>query len=84
MSRTGLEKFLFRFDKEPARQALFKAGDPGAFDGFDLDDAERAVLSARDVATLFEWGVHVLLIRNFAGTLGIKYVAEYAKRGIAP
>jgi hypothetical protein len=82
MSRKALERFLYRFDKEPDRQAQFKDGSPAAFHGYDLDDAERQVLQARDVATLYEWGLHPLLIRNFCGTLGLKYVAEYAKRGI--
>lgn len=82
MSRAGLERFLFRFDKEPARQEAFNAGDGAAFAGFDLEETERRVLAERDVATLYEWGVHPLLIRNFAGTLGIKYVAEYRKRGL--
>ena len=82
MSRSGLERFLFRFDKEPARQEALKASDPACFDGFELDETERGVLLARDVATLYEWGLHPLLIRNFAGTLGVKYVQEYRKRGL--
>lgn len=82
MSRTGLESFLFRFDKDPARQEALKAGSADSFAGFELDENERRVLLERDVATLYEWGVHPLLIRNFAGTLGIKYVAEYRKRGL--
>jgi hypothetical protein len=82
MSRSGLEGFLFRFDKELARQEALKAGDPACFEGFELDATERGVLLARDVATLYEWGLHPLLIRNFAGTLGVKYVQEYRKRGL--
>lgn len=82
MSRSGLEGFLFRFDKEPARQEALKANDPACFDGFELDETERGVLLSRDVATLYEWGLHPLLIRNFAGTLGVKYVQEYRKRGL--
>jgi hypothetical protein len=84
VSRSGLESFLFRFDKEPARQEAFKAGSPASLDGFELDESERRVLLERDVATLYEWGVHPLLIRNFAGTLGIKYVNEYRNRGLKP
>ena len=84
MSRSGLDSFLFRFDKDPARQQAFKAGLPESLDGFELDDKERRVLLDRDVATLYEWGVHPLLIRNFAGTLGIKYVNEYRNRGLQP
>jgi hypothetical protein len=82
MSRAGVDKFLYRFDKEPQLQAAFKAAEPAAFEGFDLDSAERQVLATGDVATLYEWGIHPLLIRNFAGTLGIRYVAEYHKRGL--
>lgn len=82
MSRSGLEGFLFRFDKEPARQEQFKAGSPASFEGFELDDNERRVLLARDVATLYEWGLHPLLIRNFAATLRINYVEEYRRRGL--
>jgi hypothetical protein len=84
MSRSGLEKFLYRFDKEPPLQVALKAGSPEAFAGFELDDTECSTLAAGDVATLYQWGVHPLLIRNFAGTLGIKYVAEYKKRGLPP
>ena len=82
MSRSGLERFLFRFDKESALREAFEAGREEGFAGCDLDADERRALATRDVATLYEWGVHPLLIRNFAGTLGIKYVAEYRKRGL--
>lgn len=82
MSRSGVESFLFRFDKEPMRQEAFNAGRDEGFAGVELDENERRVLAERDVATLYEWGIHPLLIRNFAGTLGIKYVAEYRKRGL--
>ena len=82
MSRAALERYLFRFDKEPALQAALTGGAESAFDGYALKPDERAVLEARDLATLYEWGVHPLLIRNFAGTLGLKYVEAYAERGI--
>ena len=84
MSRSGLEKFLFRFDKDPARQAAWRAGLDTAFDGFDLDAAELRVLAAGDLATLYQWGVHPLLIRNFSGTIGIRYIDAYAERGLKP
>ena len=82
MSRAGLEKFLYRFDKEPARQGLFEAGSDAVFDGFDLTDEEKKVLWAKDVATLFEWGLHPLLIRNYGAKVGVRYQEEYAARGI--
>ena len=82
MSRSGLEKFLYRFDKEPLRQDLFEARSDAVFDGFDLTEQEIAVLWARDVATLYEWGLHPLLIRNYGAKVGVRYQDEYAARGI--
>ena len=84
MSRVGVEKYLFRFDKEPARQAAWREKAGAAFQGFDLDEEERRVLAEGDLATLFQWGLHPLLIRNFSGTIGIRYVDAYAARGLKP
>lgn len=84
MSRSSLEKFLYRFDKEPARQALFEERSEAVFDGFDLSDDEREVLWSKDVATLFEWGLHPLLIRNYGAKVGVRYQDAYAARGITP
>ncbi|WP_299450991.1 hypothetical protein [uncultured Pigmentiphaga sp.] len=84
MSRSGLERYLFRFDKEPALRAAFEAGAAEAFEGYRLDEEEKRVLCERDLATLYEWGVHPLLIRNFAGTLGLNYVQAYRERGLVP
>lgn len=82
MSRSSLERFLFRFDKEPSLQAALKEQQQSTFEGFDLIESERQVLLDKDAATLYEWGVHPLLIRNFCGTLGLKYTELYNERGI--
>lgn len=82
MSRRDLERFLFRFDKEPDLQAAFAEEPAKAFTAYDLSEDEKTVLAARDVATLYEWGLHPLLVRNFAGTLGVRYVGEYRRRGL--
>lgn len=82
--RHALERYLFRFDKEQVLQEALKAEAADAFDGHALDDEERRVLRERDLATLYEWGVHPLLIRNFAGTLGLRYVQAYHDRGLLP
>jgi hypothetical protein len=84
VSRAGIEKFLFRFDKEPARQSAFAAAQEEAFDGVELDAEEKNALTGKDLATLYRWGIHPLLIRNFAGTLGLKYVDLYRAGGIEP
>lgn len=81
MSRAALDRYLFRFDKEPVLQAARVQGD---FGGYDLDaDEQRAVLDG-DLATLLEWGVHPLLIRNFGAVIGIRYVDAYTARGWMP
>lgn len=82
MSRTDLEKFLYLFDKEPERQTALKEGREEAFEGLQLNSQEKEVLQKQDVATLYEWGLHPLLVRNFSGTLKIRYVDEYKKRGL--
>lgn len=84
MSRSGLERYLFRFDKEPGLQAALKADAEDAFQGYALSEEEQRALRGRDLATLYEWGVHPLLIRNFAGTLGLNYVQAYRARGLVP
>jgi hypothetical protein len=82
MSKRGVEKFLYRFDKDEALTAAFKADPRAALAGLELDPAEREALAARDVAALHRWGVHPLLIRNFSGALGIDYVAKFKAAGI--
>ena len=83
MSRYGLDEFLYRFDKDLALQRQFADDPEAALAAFDLDERERRALRDGDVATLYEWGVHALLIRNFAGARKIAYVDEYRKRGLS-
>jgi len=82
MSRYGVDKFLYRIDKDTTMQALLGGADDAVFAGFDLDEEEKRVLREKDVATLYEWGVHSLLIRNFSGACGIQYIDEYKKRDV--
>jgi hypothetical protein len=82
MRRRGLERFLHRYDKEPDLQRRF-AADPKAVQAeFGLADEERDVLERRDIVQLHHWGLHALLIRNFAGFLKIDYVALFQRAGI--
>ena len=82
MSKRGVEKFLYRFDKDEALTAAFKADPKAALNDLELEPTECDAIAARDVATLYKWGVHPLLIRNFAGALGVDYVAQYKAAGI--
>jgi len=82
MTRAALDRFLFRFDKDAALQAAFAADPQAALEGLGLDADERAAVAAKDLATLYQWGVHPLLVRNFGATVGVKYVDAYAERGL--
>jgi hypothetical protein len=44
--------------------------------------AERAALAACDVPALYRWGLHPLLIRNYAAMRKVDYVAAYKAAGI--
>ena len=52
MSRRGVEKFLYRFDKDDALTAAFKADPTAALAGLELEPAEREAIAARDVAEI--------------------------------
>ena len=82
MNRHALERFLFDFDKRSALKRALRDNPEASFQGYELTAEEKAAIFAKDVATLYQWGVHPLLVRNFAGTVGVRYVAEYAKRGL--
>ncbi|MBU7573305.1 MAG: hypothetical protein KAF64_08130 [Hydrogenophaga sp.] len=84
MNRHALERFLFDFDKSAALQSALRDNPEATFQGYELTAEEKAAIFAKDVATLYQWGVHPLLVRNFAGTVGVRYVAEYARRGLKP
>ncbi len=82
MNRHALERFLFDFDKSAALQSALRDNPDATFQGYDLAAEEKSAIVAKDVATLYAWGIHPLLVRNFAGTVGVRYVSEYAKRGL--
>ena len=84
MRRRSLERFLFRIDKDRELQERFQTDPERALQPFALSAEEVAVLKARDVAQLWHWQLHPLLIRNFAGTFKIDYVAQYRQAGVKP
>jgi hypothetical protein len=79
--RRGVERFLSRYDKDAELQRRFAEEREAVCQQFELSDEERDVLARRDVAKLYEWGIHPLLIRNYSGFLKINYVEEYRKAG---
>lgn len=75
--RRGVEKFLYRYDKDSELQRRFSEDPTAVQADFGLSDEERDVLYRRDIVQLHRWGLHALLIRNFAGFLKIDYVALF-------
>lgn len=82
MNRHALERFLFEFDKRPELVDAFRLDPQKSLEGQGLSTEEQEALEKQDVATLYQWGVHPLLIRNFAGTIGVRYVPAYRARGL--
>lgn len=82
MRRRALERFLFRFDKDRELQRGFAVDRFAALTSAGLAPEEYQALASGDMAELYAWGVHPLLIRNFAGTARIDYLASYRDAGL--
>ena len=80
--RRALERVLARFDKDESLRAELETRPQAVADRFGLQQDELAAIRERNVAQLYEWGVHALLIRNFAGFSGIDLVAAYRDAGL--
>jgi hypothetical protein len=48
----------------------------------ELTDKEADIIRSGDVAQMYLQGVHPNIVRNFAGTYGIDYVARYQEAGL--
>ncbi|MDH7796009.1 MULTISPECIES: hypothetical protein [unclassified Beijerinckia] len=82
--RRGLERFLYRYDKDADLQQRLDQDPASVAREFALAAEEISAVVRRDVAQLLTWHLHPLLIRNFAGFQKIDYVAEYRKAGFDP
>jgi Aromatic-ring-opening dioxygenase LigAB, LigA subunit len=82
-SRRALERLLSRFDKDESLRAELKSRPQAVADRFGIDQDELAAVLERNVAQLYNWGVHALLIRNFAGFNGIDLVTAYREAGLS-
>ncbi len=82
MRHHALEDFLYRFDKDTELQRRFIADPNAALAAEAMPPEDKRVVAARDVVTLLHWGIHPLLIRNFAGTLKVDYLAAYRDAGL--
>ena len=66
MSVYALQKLIREINRNPQKREAFFAAPEGAMEGFELTDAEKAALAARDYGALYRLGVHGLLLRPFS------------------
>ncbi len=71
MSLHGLHSFMYRLKNDDTIQQHFKQRADAAFAGFELTEAEIRALREGDVASLYQMGVHPLLLVPFSRYAGI-------------
>jgi hypothetical protein len=71
MSLHGIHSFMYRLKNDETVQQNFKQRSDAAFAGFELTDAEIRALREGDVATLYQMGVHPLLLVPYSRYAGI-------------
>lgn len=81
--RRALERLLARFDKDPDLRTELETRPQAVADRFGLAQDELAAVLERNVVQLYSWGVHALLIRNFAGFNKIDLAAAYRRAGLS-
>ena len=81
--RRALERLLARFDKDENLRAELETRPREVADRFGLEQDELAAVLERNVVQLYNWGVHALLIRNFAGFNKIDLAAAYRHAGLS-
>jgi len=73
MSLYGVQKLLFRMNKDAATRARFTADRDALLAEYTLTEEERRALAEADVGRLHLMGVHPLLLAPFAGRSGLKW-----------
>jgi Aromatic-ring-opening dioxygenase LigAB, LigA subunit len=74
---------LARFDKDANLRLELETNPKVVADRFGLAHDELAAILKRDVVQFYNWGVHALLIRNFAGFNKIDLASVYRDAGLA-
>jgi hypothetical protein len=82
--RRGLERFLHQFDKDENLRQRYSSHPQEVASDYRMAPEELAVLQADDIVTIYEWGVHPLLIRNYSGFLKLDYYGMLRQRGYHP
>jgi len=81
--RRSLERVLARFDKDAKLRSELETQPQAVAERFGLAPDELAAVLDRNVVQLYNWGVHALLIRNFAGFNKIDLASAYRHAGLA-
>ena len=71
MSLLGVQFFIFRLKSDEELQERLRSSSDAAFDGFELDAEEKTALKSGDLASLYERGVHPLLLNPYSRAMGI-------------
>ena len=82
--RRGLERFLYRYDKDETLRKQFAENPDQVARDLNLGNKELEALKAGDFVSFYEWGVHPLLVRNYTGFLKVDYYGMLRERGYNP
>lgn len=79
MSLYHLQKVLYRLNREPELQTLFKVDAQAVLSDLGLTDEERGALIDRDIGLLYVLGVNGQILMHFAAFCGIAW-PDYLER----
>jgi len=66
MSAYSLQKMIRDINRDPALRERYFSDARQVFPGYELSEAEREAVLARDFGALYRLGVHGLLLRPFS------------------
>ncbi len=73
MSLYGVQKFLFRMNRDPRVQQRFKAQPDEVLDEFPLDAQEREAIRRGDIGLIYVLGANGQLLMHYAAFLGLPW-----------
>lgn len=73
MSLYGVQKFLFKLNREPRVQQSFRSEPADLLRDYPLTDEEQAAIVAGDIGLLYVLGANGQLLMHFAAFLGVPW-----------
>lgn len=73
MSLYYVQKFLYQLNRDPAVQRRFREDLEGLLGEYDMNEAEREAIRARDVGLLYVLGVNGQILMHYAAMLGLEW-----------